>query len=130
MRTSYDMYSKKNLGIMHMVKRYGGWDFRNFVERGNPKLAKSTVPKALKKVVKQTLIGSSILLIAASFMVEHKVDLVVVSIKQLQKDSESIKETLQLVLEQKSQTAISMEHLEHLDLKQLNPTPPSSDKDD
>lgn len=52
LRVSYDIYSKKTLGIMYMVKRSGGWDFRNPTKKGNPDTAKVVIPKAPKKALK------------------------------------------------------------------------------
>lgn len=51
-RISYDIYFEKILGIMHMVKHNGGWDFRKPAEKGNLNLAKVEIPKAPKRVVK------------------------------------------------------------------------------
>lgn len=76
MRLFYDIYFEKNLAIMYMVKRDGGWDFKNSGERGNPELAKSATPKAPKNAVKQTFVGSFILLALTSLVVEQKLGLV------------------------------------------------------
>lgn len=75
MKNLYNIYSEKNLGIMHIVKRDGRWDFKN-AKRGNPELAKVAILKAPKKTAKQALVGFSIPLATASFVGEHKVDLV------------------------------------------------------
>lgn len=83
MQNLYDVYSKKNLWIMHMVKRDGGWDFRNPVEKGNHELAKSAILKAPKKAMKQASADSFVPLAAASYVVKLKVDLVIALLKQL-----------------------------------------------
>lgn len=93
-KISYDIYSKKTLGIMHMVKHDSGWDFRNPTKRGNPSSTKFASPKAPKNAMKQSFAGSFVLFVVASLVVEQKLDLVATFVKQLQEELVCIKATL------------------------------------
>lgn len=81
MQISYDIYSEKTLGIMHMVKCNSGWNFRNPTKRGNLDSIKAVIPKVPKKAMKQFFAGSSILFVIASSVVEYKANLVATFVK-------------------------------------------------
>lgn len=76
MQISCDIYYEKTLRIMHMVKRNGGWNFRNPTKRGNLDSARATIHKVPKKAMKHSFALSSVLSVITSSAVEQKVDLV------------------------------------------------------
>lgn len=75
MRIIYDIYSKKNLGIMHLVKRDGTGDFKNPKEKRIPMMVKFTIPKPTKKSAKMVSPRSFVPSTTTSFMLETKVDM-------------------------------------------------------
>lgn len=55
MRTIYDVYNKKNLRTIHIIKKNGAWEFKNPKEKEVLEIVNATALKVAKKSIKNGL---------------------------------------------------------------------------
>lgn len=99
---SYDVYNKKTLGVIHIMNKYGVWDFKYPKARGILCLVKLATPKSIKKSFKVSSIDASYTIPQSTppFLLDHRLDSLIFFMKQFQDDKNLIKESVQNLLNQ------------------------------